>query len=128
MKNFKFKLHGIEWTVKYEKLAKLQKILNEFDPDNDEQEAFVSYKQALIIINDELGDKQKMFALLHELTHVFLFPNVGSDIYNSVGGIDMEIACNLTSISLLELLSQKVFTFKYDDNKKIIKDVDNKKA
>ncbi len=128
MKKFKFKIHGIEWVVRFEKLEKLRKLLNEIDPNNDEHEGFVSYKQALIVINDELDDKQKLFALFHEMTHVFLFPNVGSDIYNSVGGIDMELACNLTSISLLELCSQNILKFKHEDNQKKSKEVDNKKA
>lgn len=121
MKNFKFKLHGMEWTVRFEKLEKLKKMLLEIDPDNDEKEGFVSYKQALIVINDDLDEKQKMFAVFHELTHVFLFPNVASDIYNSVGGVDMEIACNLTSISLMELCNQNIFKFKYDENQKKVK-------
>ena len=122
MKNFKFKIHGMEWKVKFENLEIIKKRLRDIDPTSDEEEGFVSYKEGLIFVNDELDDDKKMFALFHEMTHVFLFPNVASDIYNSVGGVDLEIACNLTSISLMELCNQSIFKFKYEENGKKIKE------
>jgi len=123
MKEFKFKLYNQEWCIKFVNSDKMHNILESFRASDMINFGFVDYSTGNIYINKDYTKEIQLNSLLHEIVHVFLLPNMGSNLHRRSGGVEAEIACSLVSIGLVELMNQGLFTFNFEkskDNKKVL--------